>query len=131
MAKKAYAVTNIKHGNGFIEAGEEVDLSQFDRKQLQELYDDGAIEARDTDDPRNKEVDDETNIRLDSDGLPEASEIAKDASESDRGTDKNDNDDNDTDNKNDKSDKTTDNKTGEASRPIKASTPATTAKNTK
>jgi hypothetical protein len=51
MAKKIFAVTNVKVGSGpgeFVAAGDEIDsnLPAFDRKTLLELHSQGAIEIR-------------------------------------------------------------------------------------
>ena len=47
---KLYANTDIKHDNGTITNGEEVDASQFTREQLKALYDAGALRV-DTEGP--------------------------------------------------------------------------------
>jgi hypothetical protein len=46
MAKKVFAVTNIKTGDMFVAAGEVVDGTKFTKDQLNELYDNGAVEIR-------------------------------------------------------------------------------------
>lgn len=50
MAKKLFAVTNIKHDDDFYEAGSSVDEKKFTAEQLKELYDAGAVEVRNVDD---------------------------------------------------------------------------------
>lgn len=56
MAKKVYAVTNIKlDSNTEFVAGEEVDVSKFSKDQLKELHDAGAIELRTGDDSKSEE----------------------------------------------------------------------------
>lgn len=47
MAKKIIAVTEIRHDHGITPAGETLDASQFDKKQLEQLYDAGAIRVED------------------------------------------------------------------------------------
>lgn len=43
MAKKLVAVTNIKFNGELLPAGEPLDASKFDKKQLEALYDAGAV----------------------------------------------------------------------------------------
>lgn len=47
MAKKLIAVTEIRHDNEIIPAGETLDASKFDKKQLEALYDAGAVRIDD------------------------------------------------------------------------------------
>lgn len=47
MAKKLYAVTNIKCGTGFFDAGSELDPSAFEKDDLKSLYDAGALRIED------------------------------------------------------------------------------------
>lgn len=49
MPKKIFAVTNIKAGGEFIDAGTEVDTTKFSKEELTRLHDDGAIEIKDVD----------------------------------------------------------------------------------
>jgi hypothetical protein len=54
MAKKLYAVTNIKGGDVEVKAGDPVDPEKFSKAELKALYDNGAVEVReeaDTDAP--------------------------------------------------------------------------------
>ncbi len=44
--KKLVALTNIKHSDGFIDAGDEFDASTFSKEELQSLWDSGAVEVR-------------------------------------------------------------------------------------
>ncbi len=49
MAKKVFAVTNIKVGQGddeYFAAGGEVDPKKFTMEQLKALHDEGAVEIR-------------------------------------------------------------------------------------
>lgn len=60
MAKKVFAVTNIKGSNedgaGFVAAGEELDHTKFTKEQLTTLLDEGAIEVREvSEENENKE----------------------------------------------------------------------------
>lgn len=55
MAKKVFANTNIKHNNEYFEAGTELDTDKFTREQLRELYDVGAVEIREVEDPKSEE----------------------------------------------------------------------------
>lgn len=47
MAKKLVAVTEIRHNDEIIPAGETLDTSKFDKKQLEALYDAGAVRVDD------------------------------------------------------------------------------------
>lgn len=65
MAKKIFAVTNVKIGNGegeFFAAGTEIDHTKFSKDQLKELNAAGAIEVRTVDevspDPVTEQTDD-------------------------------------------------------------------------
>lgn len=52
MAKKLFAVTNVKIGSGpdeFFPAGTVVDHSKLSKEQLKELHDQGAVEIRTVD----------------------------------------------------------------------------------
>lgn len=51
MAKKIFAVTNIKGSNAVVAVGEEVSQDAFGKDELKSLYDAGAIEVRDVDEP--------------------------------------------------------------------------------
>lgn len=55
MAKIVKAVTNVKHGNdnGTFEyvAGDTLDINQFSKQQLKELFDVGAISMEESTDP--------------------------------------------------------------------------------
>lgn len=53
MAKKLYAVTNIKNGSDFYEAGKPIDSSKFTKDQLVELHDSGAIVVKNEEDLEN------------------------------------------------------------------------------
>lgn len=53
MAKKLFAVTNVKIGSGpdeFFPAGTVIDHSKLSKAQLTELHDQGAVEIRTVDD---------------------------------------------------------------------------------
>ena len=50
-SKKIYAVTNIKHDNGQINAGEEVSTKTFDKETFLKLHGSGAIEIREVAEP--------------------------------------------------------------------------------
>lgn len=47
MAKKLYAVTNIKCSTGEYNAGDELDPKSFDPEDLKSLYDAGALRIED------------------------------------------------------------------------------------
>lgn len=47
MAKKLVAVTEIRHDDKVIPAGDTLDASMFDKNQLEQLYDAGAIRVDD------------------------------------------------------------------------------------
>lgn len=47
MAKKLIAVTEIRHNDEIIPAGDTLDASKFDKKQLEALYDAGAVRVDD------------------------------------------------------------------------------------
>lgn len=47
MAKKLIAVTEIRHDDKITPAGETLDASKFDKKQLEALYDAGAVRIDD------------------------------------------------------------------------------------
>lgn len=47
MAKKLVAVTEIRHDDQVIAPGETLDASKFDKKQLESLYDAGAVRVDD------------------------------------------------------------------------------------
>ncbi len=46
MAKKIYAVTNIKGSNVEVVAGDEVPQDRFSKEELKSLYDAGALEVK-------------------------------------------------------------------------------------
>lgn len=46
MAKKVFAVTNIKGSDVWVDAGAQVNTAQFTREELKALMDSGAIEVR-------------------------------------------------------------------------------------
>lgn len=53
MARKVFAVTNVKIGNGegeFFASGAEINVEKFTRHQLVELHEAGAVEVRVVDD---------------------------------------------------------------------------------
>lgn len=47
MAKKLVAVTEIRYDDQVVPAGETLDASKFDKKQLEELYNAGAVRIDD------------------------------------------------------------------------------------
>lgn len=52
MAKVAYvAITIKKDQDDYLEVGEKLDLTQFNKEQIKALYDAGAVEVRDEPDP--------------------------------------------------------------------------------
>ena len=74
MAKKLFAVTNVKIGSGpdeFFPAGTVVDHTKLSKSQLQELHDQGAVEIRtvDSEDESAPEGTEDTSDR-DSEGNP-------------------------------------------------------------
>lgn len=50
MAKKVFAVTNIKGSDVWVDAKAEVNTAQFTREELKALMDSGAIEVREVED---------------------------------------------------------------------------------
>ncbi len=48
MAKQIYAVTNINHSGKWYDAGSELKADDFSKEELRQLYDNGAIEIRDS-----------------------------------------------------------------------------------
>ena len=51
MAKKLYAVTNIKGRDIEVKAGDSVNPEKFSKEELKALYDNGAVEVREEDEP--------------------------------------------------------------------------------
>ena len=49
MGKKLVAVTEIRHNGEVTSAGETLDASKFDKKQLEALYDAGAVRVDEDD----------------------------------------------------------------------------------
>jgi hypothetical protein len=56
MAKKLVAVTNIKHNGEYIPAGEAIDASKFEKDELKQLHDAGAVKVEGEDDPTAEEL---------------------------------------------------------------------------
>lgn len=54
MAKKLFAVTNIKCGSGWFDAGAELDPQAFQPVELKSLYDAGALRIEDVADESEK-----------------------------------------------------------------------------
>lgn len=62
MAKKLVAVTNIKNNGEFTPAGETLDASKFDKKQLEALYDAGAVRVDGSDTSKTETESTSTNV---------------------------------------------------------------------
>lgn len=56
MAKKLVAVTGIKHNGEFFPAGEPLDTGKFDKEELKQLHDAGAVKVEGEDDPTAEEL---------------------------------------------------------------------------
>lgn len=56
MAKKLFAVTNVKHDDNWFDADSPIDETLFTKEQLTALLDNGAVEIRDVkDEPKAEE----------------------------------------------------------------------------
>lgn len=62
MAKKLYAVTNIKGSDVQVTAGDLVDPDKFTKDELKALYDNGAVEVREEEDAPTEETGPSTEV---------------------------------------------------------------------
>lgn len=56
MAKKLVAVTSIKHNGELFPAGESINPAKFDKEELKQLHDAGAVKVEGEDDPSPEEL---------------------------------------------------------------------------
>lgn len=78
MAKKLVAVTEVRHNDEVIAAGETLDASKFDKKQLEALYDAGAVRVEEGSETTTTQTQETESTRVTSaDQSAEASSPAK------------------------------------------------------
>ena len=63
MAKALFAVTNIKHNSDEFAVGTLLDPKAFTKDQLKDLYDAGAVEVREVEEPKAEEIGPDTEVK--------------------------------------------------------------------